>query len=140
LQVPKQLYQLTNNYRSHSGILHLASSVVDLLVEFFPESFDRLERDLGLFAGPRPVLLEGCSFGDLALLLRGNRRQSSHIEFGAHQAILVPSEEARKALPRELEHALTLTIFESKGLEFNDVLLFNFFKYSQVQAMTIINV
>ena len=134
VQVPNTLYQLTHNYRSHAGILRLASSVVDLLLHYFPESFDRLEKDQGLFEGPKPVLLESCSFGDLAMILRGNRRQSSRIEFGAHQVILVASEEARAQMPDELKQGLILTIYESKGLEFDDVLIYNFFKDSQVST------
>jgi hypothetical protein len=63
--IPKQVYQLTHNYRSHAGILSLASSILDLMIEFFPESFDRLSKDQGLFHGPQPVLLESCSFSDL---------------------------------------------------------------------------
>ena len=132
VRVPNKLYQLTHNYRSHAGILKLASSVVDLLLFYFPESFDRLEKDQGLFEGPKPVLLESCSFGDLAMILRGNRRQSSRIEFGAHQVILVASEETRAKMPDELKQGLILTIYESKGLEFDDVLIYNFFKDSQV--------
>ncbi|XP_022800232.1 TPR and ankyrin repeat-containing protein 1-like isoform X2 [Stylophora pistillata] len=133
VRVPNRLYQLTHNYRSHAGILRLASSVVDLILHYFPESFDRLEKDQGLFEGPKPVLLESCSFGDLAMILRGNRRQSSRIEFGAHQVILVASEEARNQMPDELKQALILTIYESKGLEFDDVLIYNFFKDSQAK-------
>ena len=128
---------MTNNYRSHIGILRLASSVIDLLSEFFPESVDFLQPDTGLFEGPRPILLEGCSFKNLALLLTGNKHSTSKIEFGANQAVLVTNENAKKALPEELKHAISLTIFESKGLEFNDVLLFNFFKNSQVLLITI---
>lgn len=130
--MPKYVYQLTHNYRSHAGILSLASAVLDLLVEFFPESFDRLQKDQGLFHGPKPVVLESCKPADLAVLLSGNKRKTSHIEFGAHQVILVVSEEARNSLPEDLSLGLVLTIFEAKGLEFDDVLLYNFFKDSQV--------
>ena len=137
VQVPNRLYQLTHNYRSHAGILRLATSIVDLLLFYFPESFDRLEKDQGLFEGPKPVLLESCSFGDLAMILRGNRRQSSRIEFGAHQVILVSSEETRTRMPDELKQGLILTIYESKGLEFDDVLIYNFFKDSQVSDLGI---
>ncbi|XP_060580921.1 TPR and ankyrin repeat-containing protein 1-like [Ruditapes philippinarum] len=126
-----QLHQLTYNYRSHAGILKLASSILEVLVRFFPESFDRLEPDQGLFPGPEPILIESCTFSDLAVLLSGNRRETSNIEFGAHQVILVYNEEAKENLPEELSCGLVLTIYESKGLEFDDVLLFNFFKYSQ---------
>ena len=132
IRVPKKLYQLTHNYRSHAGILHLASSVVDLLLYYFPESFDRLQKDEGLFEGPKPVLLESCSPTDLAMILQGNQRQSSRIEFGAHQVVLVVSNEARESMPDELKQGLVMTIYEAKGLEFDDVLIYNFFKDSQV--------
>uniref|UniRef100_UPI00398F2E9E TPR and ankyrin repeat-containing protein 1-like n=1 Tax=Pristiophorus japonicus TaxID=55135 RepID=UPI00398F2E9E len=129
--VPSRIYQLHQNYRSHSGILNLASGVVDLLQCYFPESFDRLPRDTGLFDGPKPSLLESCSVSDLAILLRGNKRKSQPIEFGAHQVILVTSEKAKDTIPEELNLALVLTIYEAKGLEFDDVLLYNFFTDSE---------
>ena len=136
--VPDRVYELTHNYRSHAGILNLASSVTDLLSHFFPESFDQMARDQGLFDGPKPVLLESCSFSDLAGILRGHKRETSPIEFGAHQVILVASEEVRNSLPEELRlaRALVMTIYEAKGLEFDDVLIYNFFKDSQVCLLT----
>ena len=130
--VPDRVYELTHNYRSHAGILNLASTVTDLLSYFFPESFDKLARDQGLFEGPKPVLLESCSFSDLAVILRGHKRKTSPIEFGAHQVIIVASDEVRDSLPEELSLALVMTIYEAKGLEFDDVLIYNFFKDSQV--------
>nr|XP_058146756.1 TPR and ankyrin repeat-containing protein 1 isoform X2 [Dasypus novemcinctus] len=128
---PKRIYQLYQNYRSHSGILNLASGVVDLLQFYFPESFDRLPRDSGLFDGPKPTVLESCSVSDLAILLRGNKRKTQPIEFGAHQVILVANDMAKEKIPEELGLALVLTIYEAKGLEFDDVLLYNFFTDSE---------
>jgi hypothetical protein len=136
--VPDRVYELTHNYRSHAGILNLASSVTDLLSHFFPESFDKLARDQGLFEGPKPVLLESCSFSDLAVILRGHKRKTSPIEFGAHQVILVTSDEVRESLPEELSLALVMTIYEAKGLEFDDVLIYNFFKDSQVRPSVLV--
>ncbi|XP_059158005.1 TPR and ankyrin repeat-containing protein 1-like isoform X2 [Physella acuta] len=133
IKVPQKVHQLRHNYRSHTGILSLASAVLDILMELFPESFDQLEKDQGMFAGPKPVIIESCSPEDLALLLTGNRRKTSHIEFGAHQAILVVNDEAKEHLPEELSTAVVLTIYESKGLEFDDVLIYNFFKDSQAK-------
>ena len=133
VMVPKQVHQLTHNYRSHSGILQLASSVVKLLEIFFPDSFDRLKPDVGLFEGPKPVILNADDFEQLALLLQGTKRKTtSSIDFGAHQAVLVQSEESKRLLPLELRHGIVLSIYEAKGLEFDDVLLFNFFKDSPV--------
>ncbi|NXJ66937.1 TRNK1 protein, partial [Rostratula benghalensis] len=128
---PKRIYQLYQNYRSHSGILRLASGVVDLLQHYFPESFDRLPKDCGLFDGPKPTVLESCSVSDLAILLRGNKRKTQPIEFGAHQVVLVASETAKEKIPEELSLALVLTVYEAKGLEFDDVLLYNFFTDSE---------
>ena len=131
VKVP-HLHDLTQNFRSHSGILKLAASVIDLLMNFFRSSLDKLPSDQGMFPGPKPVLLLSCSYSDLALLLRGNRREASAIEFGARQAIIVQSEDAKKNLPDELKAGIVLTVFESKGLEFDDVLLYNFFADSKV--------
>ena len=124
--------KLTINFRSHSGVLKLAASVVDVLQNFFPNSFDCLPEDKGMFPGPIPTLLDSCDFSDLALLLRGNKRESSAIEFGAHQVIIAQSEDAKRALPSELQAGIALTVFEAKGLEFDDVLLYDFFKDSKV--------
>lgn len=73
------------------------------------------------------------TYSDLATLLRGNKRKTSKIEFGAHQAILVVNEAARDNIPDELNLGLILTIYEAKGLAFDDILLYNFFKDSEVQ-------
>ena len=127
-----QLHRLTINFRSHSGILQLAASIIDLLKQFFPSSFDCLPGDEGMFSGPTPALLHSCDISDLALLLRSNKRESSSIEFGAHQVIIVQSEAAKKALPDVLKAGIILTVFEAKGLEFDDVLLYNFFTDSNV--------
>ena len=133
VKVP-QVHKLTQNFRSHSGILQLATSVIDLLMNFFRSSLDKLPSDQGMFPGPKPVLLLSCSYSDLALLLRGNRREASAIEFGARQAIIVQSDKAKEQLPSELKTGIVLTVFESKGLEFDDVLLYNFFADSKVHA------
>ena len=131
VKVPK-VDELTINFRSHTGILRLAASIIDLMKHFFPNSFDCLPGDEGMFPGPIPVVLDACHVSDLALVLRSNKRESSTIEFGAHQVIIVQSEEAKKNIPDVLSTGIVLTVFESKGLEFDDVLLYNFFKDSKV--------
>ena len=45
-----------------------------------------------------------------------------------NKVVLVRSDEARRRMPREItDSAIVLTVFEAKGLEFDDVLLWNFF-------------
>jgi hypothetical protein len=66
----------------------MAASVLDIMSYFFRESFDLLDPDQGLLPGPEPILLESCTFSDLAVMLRGHKRETPTIEFGAHQVIL----------------------------------------------------
>lgn len=56
-------------------------------------------------------------------------------DFGAEQVIIVRDDEAKINLQAELGSiALILTILESKGMEFDDVLLYNFFSRSDNSA------
>ena len=133
--LPPKIKELKLNFRSHSGILDLAASVIKLLKFYFPQTIvDNLPEDKGCLPGSLPIVLDACSSSDLAVVLQGNKRQSSAIEFGAHQVIIVYSEQAKEHLPDVLKSAIVLTIFEAKGLEFDDVLLYNFFKDSKVAA------
>jgi hypothetical protein len=98
--IEPDLLQLTHNYRSHSGILRLAACVVELLYFFFSDSLDRLPPDLGLFDGPKPMIME-ISTEELAIMLHGSQREASRIEFGAHQVVIVRSEKVKKSLADE---------------------------------------
>lgn len=70
---------------------------------------------------------------NLHLLLSGNERETSKIDLGAHQVVLVTKEETKKTVKSTFQKCLVLTIDCAKGLEFDDVLLFNFFKDSHVR-------
>ena len=48
--------------------------------------------------------------------------------------ILVRDQKSKSFIPKVLQHALCLTIYEAKGLEFDDVILFNFFTDSQTPS------
>ena len=55
--------------------------------------------------------------------------------------IIVQTNEAKKRIPEALKAGIVLTVFEAKGLEFDDVLLYDFFKDSPVSvSVGIINV
>ncbi len=120
--VPR-LHQLTQNYRSHSGILDVAASVVSLISHLFPNSIDRLERDRGLYPGPKPRLILGSDVNKLAIAMTGGAR----VEFGAEQVVIVRDEAAKRRLPPALRAAIVMTPAECKGLEFDDALLWDFF-------------
>eukprot|EP00887_Chlorella_sp_A99_P006107 scaffold22.g6107.t1 len=116
--------QLQVNYRTHSGILDMASSVVDVLKRFFPMHIDPLARER--------AFLPATSAEDLAMLLSWSDKSASQVEFGAHQIVLTRNMESRECLPEVLanSNALFLTVPQSKGLEFDDVFCVNFFSES----------
>ncbi|EJK77940.1 hypothetical protein THAOC_00191 [Thalassiosira oceanica] len=117
--IEPKLLQLSHNYRSHAGVLRLAACVVELLYHFFGASLDRLPPDLGLFDGPKPVIMDVGNTHELLLMLQGAKRETSRIEFGAHQVVIVRNEEAKKTLPNEfgIDPDWVMTVQESKGLE-----------------------
>ena len=128
-----QLFLLPKNYRSHQGILGVASLVMEMLWNGFPETVDKLKPEVGQILGPVPVFFLGCS---PQMLLASSDSDSDHqpkqnLDFGAEQAIIVRDQNTKARLQSELgERALVLTILQSKGMEFEDVLLFNFFTES----------
>ncbi|CAJ0924352.1 22586_t:CDS:10 [Entrophospora sp. SA101] len=135
---PKQpeLFEMKINYRSHNGILKLASSVIDLITHFFPDSIDQLSRECGEVGGPRPIVFNGVEAEQFYFHVFSMGEGTSNIEFGAEQVIIVRDDETRKRVKKKIGNAfvLILTVFESKGMEFNDVLLYNFFTESPAQS------
>ena len=124
-----EMFTLSQNYRSHEGILAVASLVMQMIWKGFPETVDKLEPEIGHLNGPEPVLFRGIDVSILnsrnisdATLAAGAR------EFGAEQVILVRDAEMKKSLQGQIGNVgLILTILESKGMEFDDVILWNFF-------------
>lgn len=61
---------------------------------------------------------------------------AAQVEFGAHQVILVRNMDSIRALPWELQEsrAIIMTVSQSKGLEFDDVFLVDFFHDSPAES------
>ena len=99
INVPKKPYLLTLNHRSHRGITSLATTVTDLLREFFPRSFDwqGIPKDWSRIDGPIPLFLCSGSLMEYFLILQDKSVSGlMAVEFGADQAVIVRDEEARK--------------------------------------------
>ena len=124
------IVELKINYRSHSGILNLAKSVLNILEKHFPDSLDKVPSDQGMLSGPTPKFIKPCPAKTLMLVLAANHRTPSDMQFGHHQAVIVRSEGKKQHVP--IENALVFSVYESKGLEFDDVLLYNFFSDCEV--------
>ncbi|KAH8693394.1 hypothetical protein GQ44DRAFT_832739 [Phaeosphaeriaceae sp. PMI808] len=128
---PAQFF-LSQNYRSHQGILSLASLVMQMLWTGFPETVDKLAPEVGRLVGPRPTIFVGFGAEVLSAQMVGLVQLHERVaDFGAEQVILVPDKDAKMRLQAQIgDAALVLTILQSKGMEFDDVILYNFFSES----------
>lgn len=122
-----KLFDLNINYHSHNGILKLAASVVKLIQHFFPNSIDQLSPKRSEVNGPNPDIVGGFKEEYFPEIFK-NTRQSSFVEFGADQVIIVRNEIVKSRVIELVgKGAMVLTVLEAKGMEFNDVVLYNFF-------------
>ncbi|KAH7101437.1 P-loop containing nucleoside triphosphate hydrolase protein [Auriculariales sp. MPI-PUGE-AT-0066] len=127
------LFQLTVNYRSHGGIVSCAHSLITLITRFWPDSIDNVAAERGVVEGARPVFFTGWSDGNARYdqFLFGSKDE--RIDFGARQCIIVRNDEAQAKLRAEVgDIGIIFTVMEAKGLEFDDVLIYNFFNDSSV--------
>ncbi|XP_056693557.1 uncharacterized protein [Spinacia oleracea] len=127
---------LSQNFRTHAGVVNLAQSVIDLIYHFFPNSIDPLNPETSLLCGELPILMDCATREDAIIKIfqgKGSHGDNS-ISFGAEQVIMVRDDYARDKLANKIgRQALVLTIFDCKGLEFEDVLLYNFFGSSPLK-------
>ncbi|OIW00707.1 hypothetical protein TanjilG_09676 [Lupinus angustifolius] len=131
-----EIFLLKNNFRTHAGVLRLSQSTIDLLYRFFPYSIDVLEPETSSISGEAPVVLECGNKENAIVTIFGNNGNvgGKIVGFGAEQVILVRDDSARKEILDYVgKNALVLTILECKGLEFQDVLLYNFFGSSPLK-------
>ncbi|KAG1825456.1 uncharacterized protein BJ212DRAFT_276627 [Suillus subaureus] len=129
------MFQLATNYRSHNGIVNCAHSVIELITKFWPNAIDHLQPEKGMVDGMKPKF-----FTDMDNDAHCKRflvgESASNLELGAHQCILVRNEAAVKKLRENVgDIAMIMTLHDSKGLEFDDVLLYNFFGDSAIDAL-----
>ncbi|KAJ0765113.1 putative TPR and ankyrin repeat-containing protein [Helianthus annuus] len=124
-----EIFQLKQNFRTHASVLKLAQSVIDIVYSYFAHSIDILEPEISLINGEAPVLLESVNDENAIVTIFGG--SGREVAFGAEQVILVRDDITKTEVCEYIgKHALVLTIMECKGLEFQDVLLYNFFETS----------
>ncbi|KAJ9159628.1 hypothetical protein P3X46_025121 [Hevea brasiliensis] len=131
-----KIFHLKQNFRTHAGVLKLAQSVIDLLYRFFRPFIDVLDHETSQIFGEAPILIESGNDENAIVTIFGNNGNmgGSFVGFGAEQVILVRDDSARKETCNYVgKQALVLTIVECKGLEFQDVLLYNFFGSSPLK-------
>eukprot|EP00546_Thalassionema_frauenfeldii_P011581 CAMPEP_0178925970 /NCGR_PEP_ID=MMETSP0786-20121207/18238_1 /TAXON_ID=186022 /ORGANISM="Thalassionema frauenfeldii, Strain CCMP 1798" /LENGTH=1471 /DNA_ID=CAMNT_0020600971 /DNA_START=303 /DNA_END=4718 /DNA_ORIENTATION=+ len=109
--------KLTNNFRSHNGILSVSNLVLNRLHAAFPAAASKLKPDKGLVLGPRPGLIM-MEYSEISAIINENSRIR----------ILV-RDELKETIKSELGPAgdACLGIRDAKGLEFRDVIILDFF-------------
>jgi tetratricopeptide (TPR) repeat protein len=121
---------LAENKRTHQQILDVANEVLKALKFVFPADLDRLTKETSPACGPRPVFLDDASQSAMVSLF-GN---TTEYEFGAEQVVIVRDQIEKENLREKWRfQGMILTVRESKGLEFKDVLLYNFFRTSNLK-------
>ncbi|XP_061342415.1 uncharacterized protein LOC133288626 [Gastrolobium bilobum] len=130
------IFLLNQNFRTHTEVLKLSQSIIELLFRFFPHSIDLLKPETSLIYGEGPVVLECGNRKNAIATIFGSSGDvgGKIVGFGAEQVILVRDDFARKEILDYIgKQALVLTVSECKGLEFQDVLLYNFFGSSPLK-------
>ncbi|KAI3893034.1 hypothetical protein MKW92_025987 [Papaver armeniacum] len=132
------IYHLNQNFRTHAGVLNLSQSVIELLHIFFPHHIDNLSPETSLIYGEAPIWLESANDDNAIITIFGKNGENvgrTTSGFGAEQVILVRDDSVRNEIAEHIgKQALVLTIAECKGLEFQDVLLYNFFGTSPLKS------
>jgi len=131
---PPIFFHLAVNYRSHAGIIQCARSVIDVITSFWPDSIDSLPEESAIVEGRPPVFItirDGVQHGLDGIF----GPEFGRVSLGARQAVLVRDAEAKERFARDVGRiGLVFTIAEAKGMEFDDVILFDFFSDSDVSA------
>ncbi|CAD8133948.1 unnamed protein product [Paramecium pentaurelia] len=133
------LKTLDQNFRSNSKILNLANSVVSLIQIYFPKTIDILKKESSNFIGNKPIIINGnldllfYLFEGLDNSIINQEIQKLPIQLGFSSVIIVKNQESKKNVPKLLQHILILSINEVKGLEFENVILYNFFSDSNIR-------
>ena len=123
--VPQKRKELTVNFRSHSGILNIAAEVLERLLLCYPGSMDNLPKDEGLFKGPKPTMLLLDTDQSLECVLGRNQRITVLCRDEGKERV---KEMCRPANGGDFYPNQVYGIRESKGLEFHEVVIVNFFQ------------
>ena len=77
------------------------------------------EPDQALVDGPLPMFLLSKDLKALQMHLFGHGGAEDGVEFGARQAILVRTQDAKQEVYNEVRSGVVMTIYEAKGMEFD---------------------
>lgn len=106
--IPTKPMIVNTNFRSHSGILGTAAAILDILFAYFPQSAKQLQKDHGLFQGPRPGVCYNAPYKQISTLLHGK----------LNGVVVLVHDDSAVRWKRALDYPLVYGVREAKGLEF----------------------
>lgn len=144
-------FALKINFRSHQQILDLGNNIVYLLRMFFPETLEYLPPEKSEVEGATPVILpQDSTEEDLIKFMKecmglqeesvvnemsDMKMVSSNYKFANSQVFITRDYRSKQSLLEKFPNAIVLTILEAKGMEFDDIILYNYFIDSNNKAM-----
>ncbi|KAJ3026723.1 UNVERIFIED_CONTAM: hypothetical protein HDU68_005188 [Siphonaria sp. JEL0065] len=142
--VPPTEIHLTLNYRTAKPIMNLSNQVLEVIRHFFPNELDSIpqEQSSSSSVSNKPRIFRDCELDGLQFLFRDSPN------FSSEQAIIVLSTTEKEHLQKKIEVLgegtrklvpTILTVLEAKGLEFDDIVLYNLFANSDSVHRVLLN-
>eukprot|EP00834_Sanchytrium_tribonematis_P000879 NODE_18_length_47517_cov_0.674814.p1 type:complete len:2317 gc:universal NODE_18_length_47517_cov_0.674814:16848-9898(-) len=118
-------YQLTTNFRYNDKILNFGAKLIEIMESLFPQDIKKLAKETSTkFSVKLPLFIESNDIMVLKKYLYGEVAS-----LGANQCVVVYNQKDKEKFENIDENATVLTIKEIKGMEFEDVVLFNIFSH-----------
>jgi hypothetical protein len=139
-------HALTMNYRSHQQILRLGNNIVMLIRMLFPGLIEYLPPEESPSTGPKPIIVPlGQKVETLIEFMKANMglkeedkdelkengSSGDRFKFANGQVFITRDYKTKQSLVSRFPNSIVLTILEAKGMEFDDVVLFNYFTDSE---------
>lgn len=126
---PPRKLDLSYNYRSVGAIIDLANSINEIQKKYTDQQ-TKTRPPVSLHHGGKPQLISGIKAREIGQIIK---------DFGPHQAIIVRNERVRETLRNSFykhfkQSPLVFTIDQVKGLEFESVILWEFFREGSQEA------
>ena len=131
-------HPLSINFRSHQKILDLGNNLVFHLRMFFPDMIEFLPPEESKMDGPKPMVIplgqKTEAFVDFLKRNMGVTGTGRDLTFKSGQVFITRDYKSKQKILEEYSNAIAFTILEAKGMEFDDVILFNYFSDSENHA------
>ena len=133
-----EFHPLTINFRSHQKILDLGNNLVNHLRMFFPAQIEFLPPEESTTDGPKPIIIPlGEKPENLISFMKKNMGvtgEGSDLTFKSGQVFITRDYTSKQKILEAYKSAIAFTILEAKGMEFDDVILYNYFSDSENHA------